>query len=62
MKGICKLYEVEAELMESHIIPKFVIEHMKKTGSRFLRAFANPNKRMQDGCMRPIKPYFNRSL
>jgi hypothetical protein len=49
MKGICRLYDIETELMESHIIPKFVIEHMKRTGSRFLRFFSNPNKRVQDG-------------
>ena len=49
MKGICRLYEVEAELKESHLIPKFAFEYTKKTGSRFLRGFANPNVRMQDG-------------
>jgi len=49
MKGLCRLYDIETELRESHIIPKFAIEHMKRTGSRFLRSFSNPNKRMQDG-------------
>ncbi|MCK0114930.1 hypothetical protein [Gelidibacter sp. F63206] len=49
MKGICALYNKEAELMESHIFPKFVIKHTKKTGSRYLRRFVEPNKRVQDG-------------
>ncbi|MBE9463653.1 hypothetical protein ACFP1I_12025 [Dyadobacter subterraneus] len=49
MIGICRLYEIKAEQKVSHIIPKFAYEHTKKTGSRFLRGFANPNIRMQDG-------------
>ena len=49
MKGICRLYEVEAELKESHLIPKFAFDYTKKAGSRFLRGFTNPNVRMQDG-------------
>lgn len=49
MKGICKLYNVEAELRESHIFPKFTVEYMKRTGSRFLRNPNNPNLRKQDG-------------
>lgn len=49
MKGICKLYDVETDLKQSHIIPKFVFDHLKNTGSRYLRFFANPNKREQDG-------------
>ncbi|SEJ73305.1 hypothetical protein SAMN05216327_117155 [Dyadobacter sp. SG02] len=54
MKGICKLYDVETELRDSHIIPKFVFDYTKKTGSRFLRNFANPNQRVQDGFKRRI--------
>jgi hypothetical protein len=49
MKGICALYNIETELLESHIYPKFVINYTKKTGSKFLRRFANPNVRLQDG-------------
>lgn len=49
MKGICALYEKETNLLESHIYPKFIINHTKKTGSRFLRNFETPNKREQDG-------------
>lgn len=49
MKGICELYRIETELRESHIYPKFVIDYTKKTGSKYLRKFDNPNKRQQDG-------------
>lgn len=49
MNGICRLYDIETDLKESHIIPKFAYEYTKKSGSRFLRAFANPNVRIQDG-------------
>lgn len=49
MKGICKLYHLETELQESHIFPKFVINYTKKTGSKYLRSFIEPDKRMQDG-------------
>jgi hypothetical protein len=49
MKGICALYDIETDLLESHIYPKFVINYTKKTGSKFLRRFANPNRRQQDG-------------
>lgn len=49
MKGICALYDNETDLMESHIFPKFVIKHTKKTGSTYLRRVVDPNKREQDG-------------
>ena len=49
MKGICKLTLEECELQNSHIYPKFVVEWMKYTGSRFLRGYTTPNKRQQDG-------------
>lgn len=54
MKGICALYDEETELQESHIHPKFVIKHTKKTGSKYLRSFVNPNKREQDGIKIPL--------
>lgn len=53
MKSICRLYDFETELRESNIIPKFAVDYTKLTGSRFLRSFSNPNRRMQDG----IKEY-----
>lgn len=49
MNGVCRLFDIEADLRESHIIPKFAFDHMKKTGSRFLRRSSDPNLRLQDG-------------
>jgi len=49
MLGKCKLYGTYGELRESHIFPKFAIKYMKKTGSKYFRSAANPNKRMEDG-------------
>jgi hypothetical protein len=49
MKGICKLTLKKCELRNSHIYPKFVIEWMKSTGSKYQRGFLTPNKRDQDG-------------
>lgn len=52
MLGTCKLLETSEELRESHIYPRFVIEYMKTSGSRFLRNVTMPNKREQDGIKR----------
>ena len=52
MRGECKLYGTETELRASHIIPKFVIDYFKATGSRYLRRFNVPNQRLQDGIKR----------
>lgn len=49
MKGTCKLFDIETDLKESHIIPKFIFDYTKKTGSKYLRGFETPNKRLQDG-------------
>lgn len=49
MKGICKLTRKDTELRNSHIYPKFVIEWMKSTGSKYQRGLTTPNKREQDG-------------
>ncbi len=49
MKEICALYKTEEPLRESHIYPKFSIKHNSKTGSKYLRNFEKPNKRLQDG-------------
>lgn len=54
MKGICALFGEETDLRDSHIFPKFVINHMKSTGSRFLRNFSNPNLRIEDGVKLPL--------
>lgn len=49
MRGVCKLYDIEADLKKSHIIPKFAFDYMKETGGKFLRNYDNPDKRVQDG-------------
>lgn len=46
-KGICQLYKEECKLRKSHIHPKFAVDYNKKTGSRFLRNWSKPNKRLQ---------------
>lgn len=53
MKGICALEDIETELVQSHIIPKFIFDYFKSTGSKYMRTYENPNKRIQDG----IKEY-----
>lgn len=53
MIGLCRLYEIESELRNSHICPKFVIDYFKKTGSKYLRPLNTPNQRLQDGTRRP---------
>lgn len=49
MRGKCRLYGIETDLRQSHIIPKFAFDYMKRTGGRFLRGYENPNRRVQDG-------------
>ena len=49
MIGKCALYDIETELMQSHIIPKFAFDFLKKTGGKYLRAYEKPNQRIQDG-------------
>ena len=36
-------------MMESHIVPRFVFQWMRRTGGTFFRNIADPTKRMQDG-------------
>ena len=48
MEGICALCGQKKELQLSHIVPKFVIRHLKKTSIGSIRA-QNPNKTVQDG-------------
>ena len=54
MTGTCALYKTEGELRNSHIIPKFVFKHSKKTGSKYQRRVVEPNVRMQDGIKIPL--------
>jgi len=49
MRGKCNLYKTQAELQNSHLIPKFVFDYLKETGGRYFRTYKNPNLRLQDG-------------
>jgi hypothetical protein len=49
MIGTCRLCTVEAELRESHRIPKFVFHWLKETSPVGMRQSTNPNIRVQDG-------------
>ena len=45
----CELHNKQAELCESHIIPKFVYNWMKKTGTGRFRQLGKFNSPLQDG-------------
>lgn len=47
--GVCELHRQMSELSESHIIPKFVLKWMKKTGTGRLRKLKTFNKSSYDG-------------
>lgn len=47
--GKCALCLEYKELELSHIVPKFVIRHLKKTSFGAIRNMENPNKAVQDG-------------
>jgi hypothetical protein len=52
MKGdepMCRLCGKVAELRLSHVIPRFVVQWMKKTGGGYFRQVIKPNVRQQDG-------------
>ncbi len=49
MIATCALCKKDKELRDSHIIPKFVFNWMKKTGSLNFRKVITSNKRDQDG-------------
>jgi hypothetical protein len=49
LNGKCALCRKDAELIESHIIPKFVIKWLKDTSLSAVRTNIEPNKRVQDG-------------
>jgi hypothetical protein len=49
MRHECALCQREKDLMDSHIIPNFVIRWLKKSGATpFLRTAENPDTRIQD--------------
>ena len=47
--GPCRLCGTTGPLRHSHIVPGFVIQWLKDTGTGYLRQAVNPNKRLQDG-------------
>jgi len=47
--GTCRLCNRETELRLSHIIPKFVTDWLKRTGSGYFRDLQDPDERLQDG-------------
>lgn len=47
--GACKLCGNVDTLRESHIVPRFVYQWMRKTGGTYFRGIADPTSREQDG-------------
>ena len=48
--AVCALCLQERQLRDSHIIPKFVFDYLKRTSATgFLRFSDRPNRRAQDG-------------
>ena len=45
----CKLCRKNVDLVDSHLIPKFVFDWLKKTGTGKIRGLSNPSKPIQDG-------------
>lgn len=54
MNKTCQLCNENKELRDSHLVPKFVFNWMKKTGSSYFRNVTTPNKREQDGVKRKL--------
>lgn len=48
----CKLCNLDKDLKESHIIPKFIFRWLKESGGEYFRSPETPNRRLHDG----IKP------
>ena len=46
--GTCKLCRQDKILLQSHIIPKFIVSWLKETGSGFFRMATSPNIKYQD--------------
>jgi hypothetical protein len=47
--GTCRLCGTNGELKESHIVPRFVYQWLRKTGGSYFRNLADPATRKQDG-------------
>ncbi len=51
----CRLCDKEKSLEISHIVPKFIFRHLKKTSpTGYIRATENPNRPVQDGIKLPF--------
>ena len=51
----CGLCRHDRELRQSHIIPKFVFDYVKRTSATgYMRVGTEPNRRVQDGPKRPL--------
>jgi hypothetical protein len=49
MKAKCALCLHQKELQLSHIVPKFVVDYLKRSGAGGMRSYRTPNLRIQDG-------------
>lgn len=54
LQGTCRLCQIDRELIESHIFPKFIFDWMKRDSGPYLRNGTNPNRRLQDGFKRHL--------
>lgn len=53
--GICQLCKQPKELLESHIVPRFIYRHFKETSATgYLRHNECINRRVQDGAKRRL--------
>lgn len=50
----CLLCEAEKDLVNSHVIPKFVFSWLKETSPSHIREYNTPNLRVQDGLKFPM--------
>lgn len=52
--ALCRLCEEDRELVESHIVPKFVFRWLRNSSQTGVRQSSQPNRRVQDGWKRPF--------
>lgn len=49
MRGICPITKCEDDIRKSHIYPKFLWKHLKRTGGTVFRSADQPTKELQNG-------------
>lgn len=49
MRGICPITKCEDDIRKSHIYPKFLWKHLKRTGGTVFRSVDQPTKELQNG-------------